>query len=208
MGHAPFRLVGGKDNGPEVRQHGAARRHARPPAATATRCGPRSTRFRRQADTSGAMDGLDAFTQQALGILTSSQAGRRPRPVEGRPEGRRAVRRRRPGVRARRRAADGPQLLHRPPPGRGRRPRRLDELQPLGLARRRRHELRQLASATSRCSTRGLSSLLTDLHDRGLDKDVSVVVWGEFGRTPRLNNTQQPRPLAAGQLRASSPAAA
>jgi len=34
----------------------------------------------------------------------------------------------------------------------------------------------------------GLSSLLTDLHDRGLDKEVSVVVWGEFGRTPRLNN--------------------
>jgi len=25
------------------------------------------------------------------------------------------------------------------------------------------------------------------LHERGLDKDVSVVVWGEFGRTPRLN---------------------
>ena len=34
----------------------------------------------------------------------------------------------------------------------------------------------------------GLSSLLTDLHERGLDKEVSVVVWGEFGRTPRLNN--------------------
>ena len=34
---------------------------------------------------------------------------------------------------------------------------------------------------------RGLSSLLTDLHDRGMDKDVSVVVWGEFGRTPRIN---------------------
>jgi uncharacterized protein (DUF1501 family) len=27
-----------------------------------------------------------------------------------------------------------------------------------------------------------------DLHQRGLDKDVSVVVWGEFGRTPKLNN--------------------
>jgi arylsulfatase A-like enzyme len=26
-----------------------------------------------------------------------------------------------------------------------------------------------------------------DLHDRGLDKDVSVVVWGEFGRTPTIN---------------------
>lgn len=32
-----------------------------------------------------------------------------------------------------------------------------------------------------------LSALVQDLHDRGLDKDVSVVVWGDFGRTPRLN---------------------
>ena len=33
----------------------------------------------------------------------------------------------------------------------------------------------------------GLSALLTDLHERGLDQDVSVVVWGEFGRTPKIN---------------------
>ena len=33
----------------------------------------------------------------------------------------------------------------------------------------------------------GLSALVTDLHERGLDKDVSVVVWGEFGRTPKIN---------------------
>jgi hypothetical protein len=32
-----------------------------------------------------------------------------------------------------------------------------------------------------------LSALLLDLHERGLDKDVSVVMWGEFGRTPRIN---------------------
>jgi hypothetical protein len=32
-----------------------------------------------------------------------------------------------------------------------------------------------------------LSALVQDIHDRGLDKDVSVVVWGEFGRTPRIN---------------------
>jgi uncharacterized protein (DUF1501 family) len=34
---------------------------------------------------------------------------------------------------------------------------------------------------------RALTSLVRDLHERGLDKDVSVVVWGEFGRTPRIN---------------------
>jgi hypothetical protein len=35
---------------------------------------------------------------------------------------------------------------------------------------------------------RGVTALVNDLHDRGLDKDVTVLVWGEFGRTPRLNN--------------------
>lgn len=34
----------------------------------------------------------------------------------------------------------------------------------------------------------GLAALVTDLHERGLDRDVSVIVWGEFGRTPMVNN--------------------
>jgi len=33
----------------------------------------------------------------------------------------------------------------------------------------------------------GISALVEDLHQRGLDKDVSVVVWGDFGRSPRIN---------------------
>jgi hypothetical protein len=33
----------------------------------------------------------------------------------------------------------------------------------------------------------GISALVTDLHQRGLDNDVAVVVWGEFGRSPRIN---------------------
>jgi hypothetical protein len=36
---------------------------------------------------------------------------------------------------------------------------------------------------------RGVAHLVQDLHDRGLDKDVVVVMWGEFGRTPRINNS-------------------
>ncbi len=32
-----------------------------------------------------------------------------------------------------------------------------------------------------------LSALITDLHERGLHNDVCVAVWGEFGRTPRIN---------------------
>lgn len=33
----------------------------------------------------------------------------------------------------------------------------------------------------------GLTALLEDLRERGLDRDVTVLVWGEFGRTPRIN---------------------
>ena len=32
-----------------------------------------------------------------------------------------------------------------------------------------------------------LSALLEDLHDRGMEKDTTVVMWGEFSRTPRVN---------------------
>ena len=34
---------------------------------------------------------------------------------------------------------------------------------------------------------RSIYALLTDLHDRGLDKEVVVLVWGEFGRTPKIS---------------------
>jgi hypothetical protein len=34
---------------------------------------------------------------------------------------------------------------------------------------------------------KGIAALVRDLYDRGLDKDVTVVVWGEFGRTPKIN---------------------
>jgi hypothetical protein len=33
----------------------------------------------------------------------------------------------------------------------------------------------------------GLSALIKDLSDRGMLDDVAVVVWGEFGRTPKIN---------------------
>lgn len=32
-----------------------------------------------------------------------------------------------------------------------------------------------------------LTALVSDLHERGLQDDVTVVVWGEFGRTPKIN---------------------
>ncbi|MBL8817956.1 MAG: DUF1501 domain-containing protein [Planctomyces sp.] len=33
----------------------------------------------------------------------------------------------------------------------------------------------------------GITALVEDLHARGLEQDVSVIAWGEFGRTPRIN---------------------
>jgi hypothetical protein len=33
----------------------------------------------------------------------------------------------------------------------------------------------------------GVSALIDDLYQRGLDQEVAVVVWGEFGRTPKIN---------------------
>ena len=34
-----------------------------------------------------------------------------------------------------------------------------------------------------------ISALITDLYERGLDRKVMLVMWGEFGRTPRVNKT-------------------
>lgn len=33
----------------------------------------------------------------------------------------------------------------------------------------------------------GISALVEDLRQRGLDRDVTLLVWGEFGRTPKIN---------------------
>jgi uncharacterized protein (DUF1501 family) len=35
----------------------------------------------------------------------------------------------------------------------------------------------------------GVSCLLEDLSASGLNEDVTVIVWGEFGRSPRINKT-------------------
>jgi hypothetical protein len=43
--------------------------------------------------------------------------------------------------------------------------------------------LRQMLPALDR----GIYALVTDLHERGLDREVAVVVWGEYGRTPKIN---------------------
>jgi uncharacterized protein (DUF1501 family) len=36
---------------------------------------------------------------------------------------------------------------------------------------------------------KGVANLIQDLHDRGMADDVVTVMWGEFGRTPKVNNS-------------------
>lgn len=139
--------------------------------------------FRRDVDSSGIMDGMDAFTEQAFGVLTSSQLANALNLDDEDPK-----LRERYGKGTEKLTADGPW-------------KRLDQFL---MARR-------LVEAGARCVTlgfsrwdwhgnnfgrartdfplldQGVSTLVQDLHDRGLDKDVSVVVWGEFGRTPTIN---------------------
>jgi len=139
--------------------------------------------FRRDVDSKGMMAGMDAFTEQAFGVLTSSKLAKA---LDISQESRKT--RERYGKGTEKLTADGPW-------------KRLDQFL---MARR-------LVEAGARCVTlgfsrwdwhgatfkrgredfplldQGLSALVQDLHDRGLDKDVSVVVWGEFGRSPKIN---------------------
>ncbi|HEX7377383.1 MAG TPA: DUF1501 domain-containing protein, partial [Pirellulales bacterium] len=141
-------------------------------------------RLRRDIDASGKMDALDAFTRQALGVLTSNRLAEAL-----------DVSREDPRVRERYGKGD---------------PRNYGD----GAPRNLEHFLvaRRLVEAGARCVTlnfgrwdfhsqnfsefknthgplfdQGMSALVEDLHERGLDKDVSVVAWGEFGRTPVIN---------------------
>jgi len=140
--------------------------------------------MRRDVDTSGSMDALDSFQQQAMNLLTSSRL------VEALD-----LSKEDPATRARYGQGDAKNY------GDGA-PRNLEHFL---LARR-------LVEAGARCVTlnfgrwdfhsnnfsefknthgpqfdQGMSALVEDLHARGLDKDVSVVAWGEFGRTPFIN---------------------
>jgi hypothetical protein len=185
MAHAPFRLVGGKDSG--LKSDSMVLQDV-----TLDRLGDREAlrtsldNFRRQTDKSGAMDGLDEFAKKAMGILSSSQL------------------------------ADALDLTKEDPKVLGKYGVDDPEFERDGAPRMVRNFCiaRRLVEAGARVVSMnfirwdwhgpdgmnfvnskrdfplldiGLSSLLTDLHDRGLDKDVSIVVWGEFGRTPRLN---------------------
>ncbi|MEK7678515.1 MAG: DUF1501 domain-containing protein, partial [Verrucomicrobiota bacterium] len=140
-------------------------------------------RFRREVDANGLMEGIDAFNEQAFGVLTSNRLSEA---LDLQREDKRTIERYGQGD---------------PKPHGDAAPMLMEQFL---MARR-------LVEAGARCVTvafgfwdyhgqnhknaradlplldQGVVALVEDLHERGLDKDVSVVVWGEFGRTPTLN---------------------
>lgn len=141
--------------------------------------------FRREADVEGRMEALDTWTRKAFDVLTSSNL------VEAL-----NLDREPPHVRDRYgRGSAAPAF------GEDAGPHWMDQFL---MARR-------LVEAGVRCVTlsfgswdrhggnfarlptqlaaldQGITALVEDLHQRGLDQDVSVIAWGEFGRTPRIN---------------------
>ena len=129
--------------------------------------------IRREMDTSGKMAALDSFTQRAVTVVTSgavadaldsNKQSEKDRDRYGR-EGASFLR-------ARRLVEAGVRVVTMTWGGWDTHSGNFTSLK------------RQLPNMD-----RGLSALLTDLSDRGLDKDVTVIVWGEFGRTPRVNQS-------------------
>jgi hypothetical protein len=145
--------------------------------------------FRREADATRMMEGMDRFVDQAMGLLTSSRLAE-------------ALDLSREDPRTIARYGKGNPKIFIDDNGAPRVP------QSLLLARR-------LIEAGARVVTlnyskwdwhgipygtifsreaedfpvfdKCLSALLDDLHERGLDQDCTVVVWGEFGRTPKIS---------------------
>ncbi len=128
--------------------------------------------LRRELDATGTMEALDAYTAQAFDMIASG-AVRRALDVSQEPQ----------RVRDRFRGAESVLLA-----------RRLVEAGvgcvTLSLGGYWDHHYGIFNSLPRALPTldRGVATLAEDLSQRGLDADISVVVWGEFGRSPRINH--------------------
>lgn len=125
----------------------------------------------RELDRTGTFDGIDAFTQQAIQMVTSPKArdafdlGREPA-----------------GTRERYGKYCESLLLAR---------RLVEAGVPvvtlkIGDWDTHEHNFRDMREQLPQLD-QGFHALVTDLHDRGLLNDVAVVLWGEFGRAPRIS---------------------
>jgi hypothetical protein len=180
--HSPFDVVGGKNgstSSDNMKLQGITldRLQDRRSLLTAM------DNFRRSYDASGTMDGYDAFTQQAIGVLTSSNLAEALDYSKESPETIARYGKGDPEYRADGAPKVNENFLVA---------RRLVEagarVVSLNFSRwdwhgdnfgRARTDMPMLDQATS--------ALVEDLDQRGMLDDVSVVVWGEFGRTPKIN---------------------
>jgi hypothetical protein len=130
-------------------------------------------KIRRDSDATGKMTALDSFTERAVGVVTSGKVAdaldlekedKAVRERYGRDDGRMFLT-------TRRLVEAGVRVVTFDWGGWDTHGDNFNHL---------RRQLPQL--------DRAMSALLSDLSDRGLDKDVTVVMWGEFGRTPRVNS--------------------
>jgi hypothetical protein len=141
--------------------------------------------MRRDLDASGQADGMDALTERAMGVLTSSKLLN-------------ALDLSRESEKVRQRYGDGKPYQYQFDGS----PTVNDHL----LMARRLVEagVRVVTLSYGRWDShgqnfklvrdhggkldQGLSALVEDLDVRGMLDDVTVIAWGEFGRTPRINN--------------------
>ncbi len=186
VGHAPFKLVGGRDTGMKsdnLTLNGV----------TLERLTDRVSLLNgfddmeRRLDRTGSMTGMDTFNRQALDILTSSRL-------------RDAIDLSKEPVKSLERyGVDDPAFERDGAPRMVRNfciARRLVEagarVVTMNFTRWDWHgpDGKNFVQARKDFPLldRAVSTLIEDIHDRGMDKDVTVIVWGEFGRTPKINS--------------------
>jgi len=141
-------------------------------------------RLRRDVDASGRLDAVDSYEQQAFDVLTSSKLVDALDLSKENPELRKRYGTGKPYQFQYDGAATNNELILMA--------RRLVEV-----------GVRCVALTFGRWDSHGnneglvrhhgtridqaVAALVTDLYDRGMLDDVTVLVWGEFGRTPRIN---------------------
>jgi hypothetical protein len=146
-------------------------------------------RLRRDVDATRTMEGLDAFTEQALGVLTSSRLAdaldlsrEDPRVVErygtGDPtkfmDGNGAPRVPQSFLAARRLIEAGARVV-------------TVNYSKWDWHGGSNNSIFKREQEDFPAFDRGITALVEDLHERGLARDTAVLVWGEFGRTPKIS---------------------
>lgn len=127
--------------------------------------------LRRDMDSGGTFAGIDAFTQQAVEMVTSAKArnafdlSKEPKAVHER-YGKYSQ----SMLMARRLVEAGVSVV----------------TLKIGDWDTHEHNFRDMREQLPQLD-QGFHALVSDLYDRGLENDVAVVMWGEFGRAPRIS---------------------